>query len=145
MQEEQIREALNKHWQASAAGDANAEHDFGRASVVRSVAVDRISRTAPIVSPRQPRKCAVCVLTCVLAPARNQLPRRGRPLRKKKLEASGEQTAGHDAAALENEFRLGPHEPRADFNDPFRVGQAKADAPRVAQGSHEITIGERVG
>ena len=28
MQEEQIREALNKHWQASAAGDANAEHDI---------------------------------------------------------------------------------------------------------------------
>ena len=27
MQEEQIREALNKHWHASAAGDANAEHD----------------------------------------------------------------------------------------------------------------------
>jgi hypothetical protein len=28
MQEEPIREALNKHWQASAAGDANAEHDI---------------------------------------------------------------------------------------------------------------------
>ncbi len=28
MQEEQIREALNKHWQASAAGDINAEHDI---------------------------------------------------------------------------------------------------------------------
>jgi ketosteroid isomerase-like protein len=28
MQEEQIREALNKHWDASAAGDANAEHDI---------------------------------------------------------------------------------------------------------------------
>jgi malonate-semialdehyde dehydrogenase (acetylating) / methylmalonate-semialdehyde dehydrogenase len=29
MQEEQIREVLNTHWQASAAGDANAEHDIG--------------------------------------------------------------------------------------------------------------------
>jgi hypothetical protein len=28
MQEEQIREALNKHWQASASGDADAEHDI---------------------------------------------------------------------------------------------------------------------
>lgn len=28
MQEEQIREALDKHWQASAAGDANAEHNI---------------------------------------------------------------------------------------------------------------------
>src|SRR6204780_3611317 len=28
MQEEQIREALNKHWQSSAAGDANAEHNI---------------------------------------------------------------------------------------------------------------------
>src|SRR6267154_700703 len=28
MQDEQLREALNKHWQASAAGDANAEHDI---------------------------------------------------------------------------------------------------------------------
>ena len=28
MQEKQIREALNKHWQASAAGDADAEHDI---------------------------------------------------------------------------------------------------------------------
>ena len=28
MKDEQIREALNKHWQASAAGDANAEHDI---------------------------------------------------------------------------------------------------------------------
>ena len=28
MQEEQIREALNKHWHASATGDANAEHDI---------------------------------------------------------------------------------------------------------------------
>jgi len=27
-QEEQIREALNRHWQASAAGDAEAEHDI---------------------------------------------------------------------------------------------------------------------
>jgi hypothetical protein len=28
MQEEQIRETLNKHWQASASGDVNAEHDI---------------------------------------------------------------------------------------------------------------------
>jgi len=28
MQDEQIREALNRHWQASAAGDADAEHDI---------------------------------------------------------------------------------------------------------------------
>jgi hypothetical protein len=28
MQEEQVREVLNAHWQASAAGDANAEHDI---------------------------------------------------------------------------------------------------------------------
>ena len=28
MQEEQIRDALNKHWQASAAGDADAEHEI---------------------------------------------------------------------------------------------------------------------
>ena len=28
MQEEQIREALSAHWQASAAGDADAEHDI---------------------------------------------------------------------------------------------------------------------
>jgi hypothetical protein len=28
LHEEQIREALNKHWQASAAGDLNAEHDI---------------------------------------------------------------------------------------------------------------------
>jgi ketosteroid isomerase-like protein len=28
MQEEQIRAALNTHWQASAVGDANTEHDI---------------------------------------------------------------------------------------------------------------------
>jgi len=28
MEEEQIREALNAHWQASASGDVNAEHDI---------------------------------------------------------------------------------------------------------------------
>lgn len=28
MREEQIREALNRHWQASAAGDVNTEHDI---------------------------------------------------------------------------------------------------------------------
>src|SRR5256885_6967148 len=28
MEEEQIREALNSHWHASAFGDANAEHDI---------------------------------------------------------------------------------------------------------------------
>ena len=28
MEDEQIRQALNAHWQASAAGDANAEHDI---------------------------------------------------------------------------------------------------------------------
>ena len=28
MQEEKIREALNAHWHASAAGDLNAEHDI---------------------------------------------------------------------------------------------------------------------
>jgi hypothetical protein len=34
MQEEQILEALNTHWRASAAGDANAEHDIYDADVV---------------------------------------------------------------------------------------------------------------
>ena len=28
MEEDQIREALNAHWHASAVGDANAEHDI---------------------------------------------------------------------------------------------------------------------
>jgi hypothetical protein len=28
MQDQQIRELLNKHWRASAAGDVNAEHDI---------------------------------------------------------------------------------------------------------------------
>jgi ketosteroid isomerase-like protein len=28
MEEQQIREALNAHWEASASGDANAEHDI---------------------------------------------------------------------------------------------------------------------
>jgi hypothetical protein len=28
MEDEQIREALNAHWHASAVGDANAEHDI---------------------------------------------------------------------------------------------------------------------
>jgi hypothetical protein len=28
MEDEQIQQALNAHWQASAAGDANAEHDI---------------------------------------------------------------------------------------------------------------------
>jgi hypothetical protein len=28
MQEEEIREALNRHWRASAAGDVDAEHDI---------------------------------------------------------------------------------------------------------------------
>ncbi len=28
MEEEQVREALNAHWHASAVGDANAEHDI---------------------------------------------------------------------------------------------------------------------
>jgi hypothetical protein len=28
MEEEQVREALNAHWHASAIGDANAEHDI---------------------------------------------------------------------------------------------------------------------
>jgi hypothetical protein len=28
MKDDQVREALNAHWQASAAGDANAEHDI---------------------------------------------------------------------------------------------------------------------
>jgi len=28
MEEEQMRQALNAHWQASAAGDADAEHDI---------------------------------------------------------------------------------------------------------------------
>jgi hypothetical protein len=28
VEEEQIREALNRHWQASAAGDLNTEHDI---------------------------------------------------------------------------------------------------------------------
>jgi SnoaL-like protein len=34
MKEEQIYEALNKHWHASAAGDANAEHDIYHEDVV---------------------------------------------------------------------------------------------------------------
>jgi SnoaL-like domain len=33
-QEEQVREALNRHWQASAGGDADAEHDIYAADVI---------------------------------------------------------------------------------------------------------------
>ena len=32
--EDQIRTALNAHWEASAAGDANAEHDIYDADVI---------------------------------------------------------------------------------------------------------------
>src|SRR6202166_5259603 len=34
MQAEQIRAALNKHWHASAVGDANAEHDIYDANAI---------------------------------------------------------------------------------------------------------------
>jgi hypothetical protein len=34
MPEEQIREALNMHWHASATGDVNAEHDIYEADVI---------------------------------------------------------------------------------------------------------------
>ena len=40
MQEEQIREALNTHWLASAAGDANAEHDIYDCLLYTSDAAD---------------------------------------------------------------------------------------------------------
>jgi hypothetical protein len=34
MQEEEIREVLNKHWRASAAGDANGEHEIYEDDVI---------------------------------------------------------------------------------------------------------------
>ena len=58
MPEEQIREALNAHWQASAAGDANAEHDIydDDASCDYPQAGDRI------LGRRNLQPCAVIIL-----------------------------------------------------------------------------------
>src|ERR1017187_789493 len=50
------------------------------------------------------------------APAIHQVAGGGRPFRKLKLEDGGKKTPGHYAAALEHQFRLGPHQPGADFD-----------------------------
>src|ERR1700733_4493039 len=81
----------------------------------------------------------------VLAPASNQFSGRGRPLGKKELEAGGQQPAGHDSAALENELRFCPHEEGTDFDEPLRAGQSKTNAPCLAQGPHEFIVGKRAG
>jgi ketosteroid isomerase-like protein len=57
MQEEQIREAMNTHWHASAAGDANAEHDiYDDDVIVITLSPVNASSAATICKP-----CAVII------------------------------------------------------------------------------------
>ncbi len=75
-----------------------------------------------------------------LAPAGDQVAGGGRPFGEKKLEAGGEQAAGHDAAAFEDEFGFRAHEEGTDLDEPCGRRQREARAPRFAKGPHEIGI-----
>ena len=55
------------------------------------------------------------------------------PEGKLEREAALEQPARHDAAALQNQLRLRPHEDRADFEHPAGRGQADRHAQAASR------------
>src|SRR5258708_18242803 len=61
------------------------------------------------------------------------------------LKGFGEETAGDDLAALQDELGFGAHEEGADLDHPRGCGQADAGAPGFADGAEEVAIGEWVG
>ena len=108
-------------------------NNFGKMLTARTVAP--LSNLAQ-VSELWPKP----VPTVAHAPAGNEVAGRRRPFRKKEFETISQKAARHNAAALEDEFRLGPHQEGTQLNHPFRSRQADASTPCLAQGLHEVTI-----
>src|SRR5204863_5749721 len=73
-----------------------------------------------------------------------QLARRFRPLGMTEEETVLHQPAGDDAAALEQQLRLGATDERGGFEQASPGPDAEGDAPRVADRLHEVRIGQRV-
>src|ERR1700681_5053138 len=86
-----------------------------------------------------------CLATRVLMIPTNQIAGSIGPFGKEKRKTRSQKAAGHNPAALDDKFRLGSHQPGTNLNHPSWSGQADADAPCVAQTSHEITIGNWIG
>src|SRR2546425_8328128 len=65
-------------------------------------------------------------------------------LGKTKLEAGGEQPAGHDIATLDDQFGLSPMNKRRDFEHPTRRGQSEPGAAFPAKDLHHPSLLNRV-
>src|SRR2546422_2170724 len=65
-------------------------------------------------------------------------------LGKTKLEAGGEQPAGHDIATLDDQFGLSPMNKRRDFEHPTRRGQSEPGAAFPAKDLHHLSLLNRV-
>jgi hypothetical protein len=78
-------------------------------------------------------------------PSGDEIACRSRPEGEGELKTGGEEAAGNDLAALENELGFGAHEEGADLDHPRGGGEADACAPGFANGTQEVAIGERMG
>src|SRR5207245_7575897 len=95
------------------------------------VVASKMIRLDSAAASCQPPRCSRATVQPVLG-RRQAIP---------ETEIGSQQAAWHHAAALEDEFRLGPQHYGAGLQDRSRDGQAEADAPRVPQASHELAIG----
>src|SRR5215472_17708701 len=89
-------------------------------------------------------RAAKSLRTIHSAPSACQIFCRLRPIGITKLEAGLEQSSGHNPAALQDELGLGAQEDGAEFQHPFRGGQAQANAASSAESSHEVAVEQRV-
>ena len=75
----------------------------------------------------------------------DELFNRREKVRMSENEAVGQEFAGHDATALDEQFGFGAQEERAHLQQPARRGQAERGVTDPADRGHEFCIGHRVG
>ena len=69
---------------------------------------------------------------------------RRKQMRMPEGESVGQQFAGHDPAALDEQFGFGAQEKRSDLQQPARCRQAEWSVTSLPDGGHEFRIRHRV-
>ena len=77
-----------------------------------------------------------------VAPAESQVPGGLGPTGESELKTGGEETAGNDLTALEDELGFGAQEEGADLEHPVCCGKADASAPCFAESAEEVAVGK---
>ena len=67
------------------------------------------------------------------------------PVAEVEVESGLEQAGGDDVTALEHQLWFSTHEESGDLEQGPGGGDAVGHLPRIAQGLHELSIGQRVG